>query len=122
MLSKASKPGTPFTIKANGVGPAQLAYVTDTQKPWKLKEFLLQRSLTSALTVNLIHRDLKTGFEYLLATVAGATTGTVRVAAISTNGEYIFDANAELKITTTGLGAAETWSLVVNGQINGDVK
>jgi hypothetical protein len=121
-ISKASKPGTPFAHKASGAGPSQLAVVTDTKRPWKLKEFLLERSTTGALTVNLIHRNVKTGKEYLLSTVAGATTLTVRVAATTTTGEFLFDADGELKVTTTGLGAAETWSLEAHGVVNGDVK
>lgn len=115
-LSKSAKPPHLFTQKANGTG-AQVAFTTSTQRQWKLKELLLERSLAGAVTLNVYLRDTKAGKDYLLATVAGATTPTIRIAPTLSTGEYFVDQDAEIKVTTTGIGGAETWTLRVTGAL-----
>lgn len=117
-LSKSSKPPALFTVKSSGNGATgQISYTTAVARQWKLKELAIYRSTTGALTVNVYLYDTVTAVSYLLITVSGATTGTVRVAPTLGTGEYFIDSDAEIKVTTTGLGGTEAWNLRLTGSL-----
>ena len=86
-----------------------------------MKELLFHRSLTGAadLVVKLV--EPKTGQKYTIASVAAFVTNDVRIPANLTSGEYLFDSDAEVEVTSASLGAAETWTLRITGQVVGSV-
>ena len=128
-FSKALKAPHLFTMKASGTddlsgGTAFLSSVnsgalTNPGLQWKMKELLFTRSLTGAVDLVVKLVDSVTGAKHTIAEVLAFTTNSARIASNLSNGEYLFDADSELEVTSANLGVAETWNLRITGQIVG---
>lgn len=128
-LSKAYKPGKLFVLKASGTDDAAGTIFTSAvntgnivggspQIQWKMKELLFSRSAAGATTLTMQLVDLDANV-FDQALVSGFTTSSARIAATLSSGEYLFDADSEIRVTSTGLGVGETWDLRITGQVVG---
>lgn len=114
-----------FTQKASGtnnltgatefVSSVNTGGAQSTSTQWKLKELLLERGAdTTSMGVTVSARDVKLNKSYIIATAAAQTATTYRLVPTLSSGEYIFDADVELVVATSGM-ANVAWTLRMTG-------